>query len=171
MREAEIILAAPLCHSDGGGDLSWLHWRTGHEPWRRHGRARLATTSATTCSSSRFQNGSANFLRHTHRLVASGVGFDHHSRGVALDQRRALLASLARVLGLAAVILQACLVGEITWMKDELGNFFIATLAQMFLVLVCSLPFFPPAVDRRSRAVGIQQNFRCCVDFPSRQRR
>jgi cytochrome c oxidase assembly protein subunit 15 len=83
------------------------------------------------------------FYEHTHRLVASAVGFLTIILAVWLwikEERRWL--RWLGVLALAAVILQGVLGGlRVTWMKDELGIFH-ATLAQMFFVLVCSIALF-----------------------------
>ena len=83
------------------------------------------------------------FYEHTHRLLASAVGFVTIILAAWLwikEERRWL-----RWLGLAAlfaVIVQGVLGGlRVTWMKDELGIFH-ATLAQMFFVLVCSIALF-----------------------------
>src|SRR5947209_12054467 len=80
---------------------------------------------------------------HTHRLVASGVGFLTIILAVWLwlKEERRWLCWLG-VLALVAVILQGVLGGlRVTWMKDELGIFH-ATLAQMFFILICSIALF-----------------------------
>ena len=83
------------------------------------------------------------FYEHTHRLVASGVGFLTIILAVWLwlkEERRWL--RWLGVLALVAVILQGVLGGlRVTWMKDELGIFH-ATLAQMFFILICSIALF-----------------------------
>src|SRR5882762_6664480 len=83
------------------------------------------------------------FYEHTHRLLASAVGFLTIILAVWLwmKEDRKWLRWLG-VAVLAAVIVQGVLGGlRVTWMKDELGIFH-ATLAQMFLVLVCSIALF-----------------------------
>lgn len=83
------------------------------------------------------------FYEHTHRLVASGVGFLTTILAVWLwlkEERRWL-----RNLGIVAwfaVVLQGVLGGlRVTLIKDELGIFH-ATLAQAFLVLIAAIAFF-----------------------------
>src|SRR2546421_7607448 len=83
------------------------------------------------------------FYEHTHRLVASAVGFLTIilAAWLWIKEERRWLRWLG-VLALAAVIVQGVLGGlRVTWMKDELGIFH-ATLAQMFFVLVCSIALF-----------------------------
>ena len=83
------------------------------------------------------------FYEHSHRLVASGIGFLTVILTVWLwlkDERRWL-----RRLGyvaLVAVVLQGVLGGlRVTQMKDVIGVFH-ATLAQMFFALLCSIAMF-----------------------------
>src|SRR5256885_6381319 len=83
------------------------------------------------------------FYEHTHRLVASAVGFLTIilAAWLWIKEERRWLRWLG-VLALAAVIVQGVLGGlRVTRMKDELGIFH-ATLAQMFFVLVCSIALF-----------------------------
>src|SRR5436309_12361551 len=83
------------------------------------------------------------FYEHTHRLVASGVGFLTIILAVWLwiaEERRWI--RWLGVLALAAVIVQGVLGGlRVTWMKDQLGIFH-ATLAQLFFALICSIALF-----------------------------
>src|SRR2546428_5770727 len=83
------------------------------------------------------------FYEHTHRLVASGVGFMTTVLAVWLwlkESRRWL-----RWLGVAAfltVVLQGVLGGlRVVLFKDEIGIFH-AALAQLFFVLTCSIVLF-----------------------------
>jgi len=83
------------------------------------------------------------FYEHTHRLVASGVGFLTTILAVWLwlkEERRWL-----RWLGVFAwfaVVAQGVLGGlRVTLYKQELGIFH-ATLAQLFFLTVCSIAFF-----------------------------
>jgi len=83
------------------------------------------------------------FYEHSHRLVASMVGFLTVALAVWLwlqEPRRWL-----RWLGIVAVfgvVLQGVLGGlRVAWMKDELGIFH-AALAQLFFVLVCAIALF-----------------------------
>jgi cytochrome c oxidase assembly protein subunit 15 len=83
------------------------------------------------------------FYEHTHRLVASGVGFLTTILAVWLwlkEERRWL-----RWLGVFAwwaVVAQGVLGGlRVTLYKQELGIFH-ATLAQLFLFTVCAIAFF-----------------------------
>jgi len=83
------------------------------------------------------------FYEHTHRLVASGVGFLTTILAVWLwikEERRWL-----RCLGVfawLAVCAQGVLGGlRVTLYKQELGIFH-ATLAQLFLLTVCAIAFF-----------------------------
>src|SRR5712671_6558538 len=84
------------------------------------------------------------FYEHTHRLVASAVGFLTIILAVWLwikEERRWL--RWLGVLALAAVIVQGILGGlGVTWMKIDPG-FFIAPLPQSFSVRSAPLPFFP----------------------------
>ncbi|HMC26770.1 MAG TPA: COX15/CtaA family protein [Verrucomicrobiae bacterium] len=92
------------------------------------------------------------FYEHTHRLVASAVGFLTIilAAWLWIKEERRWLRWLG-VLALAAVIVQGVLGGlRVTWMKDELGIFH-ATLAQMFFVLVCSIAFFSSRWWREDR--------------------
>lgn len=80
---------------------------------------------------------------HSHRLVASGVGFLTMILAIWLwikEERRWL--RWLGVIAFIAVCIQGVLGGlRVTLYKDELGIFH-ATLAQLFLVLVCSIAFF-----------------------------
>lgn len=83
------------------------------------------------------------FYEHTHRLVASAVGFLSIilAAWLWIKEERRWLRWLG-LLALIAVILQGVLGGlRVTWMKDELGIFH-ATLAQMFFALICSIALF-----------------------------
>jgi len=82
------------------------------------------------------------FYEHSHRLLASGIGFLTILLAVWawLDERR-WLRRLA-VGALAAVILQGVLGGlRVTQMKDEIGIFH-ATLAQLFFALLGAIALF-----------------------------
>jgi heme a synthase len=90
-----------------------------------------------------FFTGTGVFYEHSHRLVASAVGFLTIILTVWLwlkEQRRWL-----RWLGVLALVLvcaQGVLGGlRVTLYKDELGIFH-ATLAQLFFLLVCAIAFF-----------------------------
>lgn len=87
--------------------------------------------------------GNGIFYEHSHRLVASAVGFLTTILMVWLwvkEQRRWL--RWLGVIAFIAVCVQGLLGGlRVTLYKDELGIFH-ATLAQLFLVLVCSIAFF-----------------------------
>ena len=80
---------------------------------------------------------------HSHRLVASGVGFLTTIMAVWLwvkEERRWL--RWLGVIAFVAVSIQGLLGGlRVTLFKDELGIFH-ATLAQMFFVLVSAIAFF-----------------------------
>jgi cytochrome c oxidase assembly protein subunit 15 len=83
------------------------------------------------------------FYEHTHRLVASSVGFLTMilAGWLWVKEERRWLRWLG-VIALFAVIAQGVLGGlRVTLLKQELGIFH-ATLAQVFLVLVCSIAFF-----------------------------
>src|SRR5205814_1528572 len=80
------------------------------------------------------------FYEHSHRLIASGVGF--LTIGLALwtwqKESRRWVRNLAWA-ALVSVILQGVLGGlRVTWMKDEIGIFH-AALAQLFFLLVSSV--------------------------------
>lgn len=80
---------------------------------------------------------------HSHRLIASAVGFLTIILAVWLwlHEERKWLRWLG-VIALVAVIVQGVLGGlRVTWMKDELGIFH-ATLAQLFFALACSIALF-----------------------------
>ncbi len=83
------------------------------------------------------------FYEHTHRLLASAVGFLTIILAVWLwikEDRKWL--RWFGVAALAAVILQGILGGlRVTWMKDELGIFH-AALAQLFFALICAIALF-----------------------------
>lgn len=83
------------------------------------------------------------FYEHSHRLVASGIGFLTVILTVWLwlKEERRWLRRLGYV-ALVAVVLQGVLGGlRVTQMKDVIGVFH-ATLAQMFFALLCSLAMF-----------------------------
>lgn len=83
------------------------------------------------------------FYEHSHRLVASGVGFLTVILAVwlGLCEERRWLRRLGYI-ALVAVILQGVLGGlRVTQMKDVLGVFH-ATLAQIFFALLCSISLF-----------------------------
>ena len=90
-----------------------------------------------------FFTGTGVFYEHSHRLVASAVGFFTIILAVWIwlkEERRWL-----RWLGVIALILvcaQGVLGGlRVTLYKDELGIFH-ATLAQLYFLLVCAIAFF-----------------------------
>lgn len=90
----------------------------------------------------KFWKGGA-FHEHTHRLVASGVGFLTTILAVWLwiKESRAWLRWLG-VIAFFAVVLQGVLGGlRVVWLKDEIGIFH-ATLAQLFFALVCAIALF-----------------------------
>src|SRR6266850_7274919 len=96
------------------------------------------------------------FYEHTHRLLASAVGFLTIILAAWLwvrEDRRWL-----RWLGIAAlvaVILQGILGGlRVTWMKDELGIFH-AALAQLFFALLCSIALFASPWWRDASSTGV----------------
>lgn len=83
------------------------------------------------------------FYEHTHRLVASGVGFLTMilAAWLWLKEERRWLRWLG-VIALVAVSAQGVLGGlRVTLYKQELGIFH-ATLAQLFLLLVSAIAFF-----------------------------
>lgn len=83
------------------------------------------------------------FYEHSHRLVASGIGFLTVILTVWLwlKEERRWLRRLGYV-ALVAVVLQGVLGGlRVTQMKDVIGIFH-ATLAQMFFALLCSIAMF-----------------------------
>lgn len=83
------------------------------------------------------------FYEHSHRLVASGVGFLTVILAVwlGLCEERRWLRRLGYI-ALVAVILQGVLGGlRVTQMKDVLGVFH-ATLAQLFFALLCAIALF-----------------------------
>jgi len=83
------------------------------------------------------------FYEHSHRLLASLVGFLTIILAVWLwisEERRWL--RWCGVAALGAVIFQGVLGGlRVVWMKDEIGIFH-AALAQLFFALVCSMVLF-----------------------------
>lgn len=87
--------------------------------------------------------GNGIFYEHSHRLVASAVGFFTTILAVWLwikEERRWL--RWLGVIAFIAVCVQGLLGGlRVTLYKDELGIFH-ATLAQLFFVLVCAIAFF-----------------------------
>lgn len=83
------------------------------------------------------------FYEHSHRLVASGVGFLTVILAVWLGvcEERRWLRRLGYI-ALVAVILQGLLGGlRVTQMKDVIGVFH-ATLAQVFFALLCAISLF-----------------------------
>jgi len=96
------------------------------------------------------------FYEHTHRLLASAVGFLTivlASWLWAREERKWLRWLGAAALG--AVILQGVLGGlRVTWMKDELGIFH-AALAQLFFALLCSIALFTSPWWRQASSSGI----------------
>lgn len=83
------------------------------------------------------------FYEHTHRLVASGVGLLTVILAVwlALREERRWLRRLG-MLAVVAVVVQGVLGGlRVTAVKDEIGVFH-ATLAQIFLVMMCAIALF-----------------------------
>lgn len=101
------------------------------------------------------------FYEHTHRLVASGVGFLTAILAVWLwvkEERRWL--RWLGVIAFLAVVFQGVLGGlRVTLYKQELGIFH-ATIAQMFLFLVSAIAFF---LSRTWQRLG---EFRSRVLFP-----
>jgi cytochrome c oxidase assembly protein subunit 15 len=92
------------------------------------------------------------FYEHSHRLVASGVGFLTVILAVWLwlKEERSWLRWLG-VVALVAVVLQGILGGlRVTQMKDVIGVFH-ATLAQLFFALLCAMALF---TSRRWLALG-----------------
>ena len=90
------------------------------------------------------------FYEHTHRLVASAVGFLTIILAIwlGLKEERRWVRWLG-VAALGAVILQGVLGGlRVTQMKDALGVFH-ATLAQLFFALMSSIALFTSAWWRR----------------------
>src|SRR5258708_343881 len=83
------------------------------------------------------------FYEHTHRLIASGVGFLTLILAAWLWMKEER--NWVRVLGLiavAAMIAQGVLGGlRVTLLKDEIGVFH-AILAQTFFILVCPIALF-----------------------------
>src|SRR5258706_2939743 len=80
------------------------------------------------------------FYEHSHRLVASAVGFLTIILAVWvwLKEQRRWLRWLG-VVALITVIVQGVLGGlRVTWMKDELGIFH-AALAQIYFALLCAI--------------------------------
>src|SRR5213594_2430287 len=83
------------------------------------------------------------FYEHSHRLVASGVGFLTIILAVWLwlKEERRWVRQLGMI-ALIAVCLQGLLGGlRVTQLKDEIGIFH-ATLAQLFFALMCSIAVF-----------------------------
>jgi cytochrome c oxidase assembly protein subunit 15 len=96
------------------------------------------------------------FFEHTHRLLASGVGFLTIILAVWLwiQEPRKWMRWLG-VAALAAVIIQGVLGGlRVTWMKDELGIFH-AALAQLFFGLLCSIALFSSKWWREAGSSGV----------------
>jgi len=90
-----------------------------------------------------FFTGTGIFYEHSHRLVASGVGFLTIILTVWLwlkEERRWL--RWLGVIALFLVCVQGLLGGlRVTLYKDELGIFH-ATLAQLYFLLICAIAFF-----------------------------
>ena len=89
------------------------------------------------------------FYEHSHRLVASGIGFLTVILAVWLwlKEERSWLRRLGYI-ALCAVVLQGVLGGlRVTQMKDVIGVFH-ATLAQIFFALLCSIALCTPASRR-----------------------
>jgi cytochrome c oxidase assembly protein subunit 15 len=83
------------------------------------------------------------FYEHSHRLLASAVGFLTIilAGWLWVKEDRKWLRWLG-VVALVAVILQGVLGGlRVAWIKDELGIFH-AALAQLFFALVCAIALF-----------------------------
>jgi cytochrome c oxidase assembly protein subunit 15 len=90
----------------------------------------------------KFWKGGA-FHEHTHRLVASGVGFLTMilAGWLWVKESRAWMRWLG-VIALGAVIFQGILGGlRVVWLADYMGIFH-ATLAQLFFSLVCAIALF-----------------------------
>ena len=99
------------------------------------------------------------FYEHSHRLVASGIGFLTVILAVWLwlKEERSWLRRLGYI-ALFAVVLQGVLGGlRVTQMKDVIGVFH-ATLAQIFFALLCSIALF---TSRRWRAYSDAQTPVC----------
>ena len=97
------------------------------------------------------------FYEHTHRLVASGVGFLTIilATWLWLKEERPWLRWLG-VIALFAVVLQGVLGGlRVTLLTQEIGIFH-ATLAQMFLVLVSAIALFLSTLWKRLIEAGSQ---------------
>ena len=112
------------------------------------------------------------FYEHSHRLVASGVGFLTTILAAWLwikEERRWL-----RWLGVVAfvgVCLQGVLGGlRVTQLKDEIGIFH-AALAQLFFVLVCAIALFTSRwwLSPKRRGTAVQGASRPPTDFGVRQ--
>jgi len=123
------------------------------------GRARLATTSATTCSLPDFKRVGGIFYEHTTGWSRRGSGFLTIilRRGFGSKKSAAGFAWLG-VLALAAVMpARRAWWVEVTWMKDELGIFMHASRSCLGPGL--SIAFFPPAGGQKVRSrPAIQQN-------------
>ena len=104
--------------------------------------------------------GNGVFYEHSHRLVASAVGFLTIILAVWLwvkEERRWL--RWLGVIALVAVCAQGVLGGlRVTLYKDELGIFH-ATLAQLYFLLVCAIAFFLSKTWQRLMAAGASVNF------------
>ena len=107
------------------------------------------------------------FYEHSHRLVASGVGFLTTILAIWLwlKESRAWLRWLG-VVAFATVVLQGVLGGlRVVLFKDEIGIFH-ATLAQLFFALVCAMALFtskwwkdlPPPIAPSSPGEGEQEH-------------
>jgi cytochrome c oxidase assembly protein subunit 15 len=100
------------------------------------------------------------FYEHTHRLVASGVGFLTVILAACLwlKEERRWLRRLG-VIALFAVVLQGVLGGlRVTLIKQEIGIFH-AMLAQMFLLLVAAIAFFLSGTWKKLVGFGSQLRF------------
>src|SRR4051812_27326614 len=100
------------------------------------------------------------FYEHTHRLLASGVGFLTLilAGWLWLKEERRWLRRLG-LIALLAVILQGVLGGlRVTLIKQEIGIFH-ATLAQMFFVLTLSIALFLSGVWKKLTAYGPRLRF------------
>ncbi len=100
------------------------------------------------------------FYEHTHRLMASGVGFLTVilAGWLWIKEERRWLRWLG-IVALFAVVLQGVLGGlRVTLLKQEIGILH-ATLAQMFLVLVSSIAFFLSGFWKRLAEFGPRFRF------------
>lgn len=112
-----------------------------------------------------FGTGDGIFYEHSHRLVASGVGFLTMilAAWLWLKEERRWLRWLG-VIAFVAVCVQGLLGGlRVTLFSQTLGIFH-ASLAQMFFLLICAIAFFVSGVWRRlvesERKVEFHRYFR-----------